>query len=407
MLTSQLAIARYDFTRRRIYPDRLTQQSDAHYVPVAQEALEVYRQGIGRTRRQLHQDVETVFEQIPDCPTRRIAAFAKLLDDQSDFHSNRKAADLRREVFRAAAKQHPLVKAVDRIFENSERETKGNIAAARNTTWPEIERDLFADVMEFHRLKTFPGYDSPQELLARYNVAQVQACLYRAERMTLWAKDDLQVIVRSIKLSRLMHYVERTGRGDYRFVLDGPASVLRRTNRYGVAMARMIPTLLSCRNWRFKAPIAVGNARHLLSLQLSCDDGLRSPKPIPDEFDSEVERDLMQKWEKSPQPEWTLCRESEILHSHQKVFIPDFVAEHSAGKRVYVEIVGYWTPEYIQAKIETLRAFASYPILIVVQADKKQSLQEIPANSRPRILEYKTVVSLKQFASHLQALAEV
>ncbi len=46
--------------------------------------------------------------------------------------------------------------------------------------------------------------------------------------------------------------------------------------------------------------------------------------------------------------------------------MPDFVFRHTDGTIVYFEIVGYWTPEYLEAKRKTLALFVDYPILISV-----------------------------------------
>ena len=35
--------------------------------------------------------------------------------------------------------------------------------------------------------------------------------------------------------------------------------------------------------------------------------------------------------------------------------LPDFAIEHSAGRRVLFEIVGFWTPEYLDETLEKIR----------------------------------------------------
>jgi hypothetical protein len=70
MLTKELAIAEYDFHRGRILPDRLTRQSHGQYVDYAKRMLQVYRGGVGRTRRELHRAVYEVFADEEDCPAR-------------------------------------------------------------------------------------------------------------------------------------------------------------------------------------------------------------------------------------------------------------------------------------------------------------------------------------------------
>ena len=123
--------------------------------------------------------------------------------------------------------------------------------------WDETGRksnaQLFADVLENQRLEAFSGYENGQALLARYNVAQVQVALFRAVEMIVWATDDFKTILRYAKLARLMHTIRRLGEGRYEIRLDGPASALRGTRRYGVAMAKFLPALIACKGWRMHA----------------------------------------------------------------------------------------------------------------------------------------------------------
>ncbi len=374
MLTRELAIATYE--RGRILPDRLTRQTHRPYLDYAGRMLAAYRDGVGRTRRELHRAVWDILAEADDCPARRIDAFCKLLDDTSLYERDRRgrAAALRREVFHAAAASHPLVRKADRLFEHEETAVKAAIAEKLGRPWLEIDRELFADVIDFHRLAEFPGYADGAALLARYNVAQVQAALFGATSMTVWAADDFKTIVRYAKLARLMHTITRSGDGRYCFRFDGPASVLRQTRRYGAAMARFLPALLACRNWRMHAVIQTRRPGWTAALDLGCDDGLHSHLPPPAEFDSQVEEAFAEKWGTQARQGWTLWREAEILHRGQKVFVPDFVLRHQDGRTVLMEIVGFWTPEYLQAKLDTLTAFQDRQILLAVAAPAQREM---------------------------------
>ena len=73
MLTRELAIA--TFENGELVPDRLSRKSDAAYIGFADKMLAIYRNGIGLTRRSLHQAVHRVFNEQVDCPGRRIQAF--------------------------------------------------------------------------------------------------------------------------------------------------------------------------------------------------------------------------------------------------------------------------------------------------------------------------------------------
>lgn len=402
MLTAQLAIADYDFRTNRVVPDRLTQRSHAQYLGYAEEMLRVYRVGVGRTRRELHRAVQAIFAREEDCSARRIDAFCKLLDDASEYERDTKgqAAALRREVFHMAAARHPLVRSADRLFESEEGRVKADIAARLGRPWGEIDRDLFSDVIDFHRLAAFPGYLDGKALLARYNVAQVQAALFRAVSMVVWATEDFKTILRYAKLARLMHAITALGPGNYRIRFDGPASVLSETRRYGVCMARFLPALLACRAWRMHAVIRAHRRAATASLDLTSEDGLNSHLPPPEEFDSQVEQSFAEKWGDERREGWVLEREAAVLHRGQKVFVPDFVFRHEDGRSVLMEIVGFWTPEYLQAKIETLRAFQDHRILLAASEPAGRAIAELQLPSQ--VIPYKSALLLKDVLERLR-----
>lgn len=400
MLTRELAIASYDFRNSQVIPDRLTRKTHGHYADFAERMLDVYRNGAGRTRKELHRDVHAVFADEDDCPIRRIDAFCKLLDDASDYDrdSRGKAAQLRKRVFRLAGRKHPLVSHPDRLYESSESDVKQQIADEIGRTWAEIDQDLFADIIEFQRLKSFTGYASGPDFLARYNVAQVQVALFRALMMTIWVGEDFKTVLRYAKLARLMHSIARSGEG-YIIRFDGPASVLRQTRRYGVAMARFLPALLSCRSWRLHALVETRVSGRKLSLELSSADGLNSHLPPPDEFDSTVEQAFAERWGDEPRDGWTLIHEGEVLHSGQKTYVPDFVLAHEDGRRVLLEIVGFWTPEYLESKRRTLDAFPDSRILLAVQERSAEKLEPWP-----NMITFKTALLLKDVEGYLAAV---
>jgi len=398
MLTSDQSIV--EFKAGRAIVDRLTQSTHSHYLRYAERMLAIYRNGKGRQRRQLHREIESLFADEPDCPIRRIQAFCKLLDDRSIFRTDSygKAAKLRLKVFAEAARFHPLVEQPDRLFEHNETKIKTQLADELGLPWSEIEQSLYSDVMAYQTLERFEEYPSAQALLSRYNVAQLQACLYRAEKMTVIATDNLKTILRYAKLAKLMHDIVRLGPSNYRITFSGPASVLRRTRLYGVNFAKFLPALLACKGWRMTAILKTpwnGAAR----LNLSDKDGFTSHLLPPDEFDSSLEESLAGKF--GPErDDWRLIREGEILHNHQKTFVPDFTFRHEDGTQVLLEIVGFWTPEYLSHRRETLKQFRHQKILIALP---EKSLRE-GARTSKNVLVYKTTIKLKSLMEALERI---
>ena len=400
MLTSEQSIVEFD--RGRAIVDRLTQGRHRHYVEYADRMLSIYRHGKGQQRKWLHRGVESLFADEPDCPTRRIEAFCRLLDDRSTYQADApgRAANLRLAVFTKASRLHPLVQTPDRLFEHAEAQTKTQIADELGMSWDQIEQSLYADVMSYQRLERFNGYDNGQALLSRYNVAQLQACLYRAEHMVITTAGDFKTILRYAKLARLLLEIERLNTSTYRITLTGPASILDRTRRYGVSFAQFLPSLLSCHDWQMTALIQTpwkGQAR----LQLTDKEGFRSHLPPPDQFDSGIEAALADKFG-DERDGWRLIREGVILHDRQKTFVPDFVFRHEDGTEVLLEIVGFWTPQYLALRRATLQTFRNRHILIALP---EASLRD-GAVITDRVLVYKTTLKVAPLLAALEAFRQ-
>lgn len=386
MLTADLSIVRYE--RGQAIPDRLTRVTHKHYLEYAQRMLGVYASGIGRARRELHQSVRNILSAEPDCDRRRIGAFCKLLDDAGEFERDRRgaAAALRLEVFALAAASHPLVTEPDHVFERTERETKSAIAAKLGRSWAEIDGAMYTDVIDRQPLLRFDGLPSPEALLSRYNLAQLQACLYKARSMTVEAGADFAAIVRYAKLARLLVETRRLcdvpsssassssslssslSSLRYRIDVSGPTSVLRETQRYGVLFARFLAALVACRDWRMEAVVATPWGRDA-RLRVCSEDGYRSHVTSPAAFDSDVEAALAKRWGDDPAARggWQLLRDAGILQQGQMTFVPDFLLRHADGREVFLEIVGFWTPEYLAAKRKTIGIFRDRRIVLAVQ----------------------------------------
>lgn len=139
-----------------------------------------------------------------------------------------------------------------------------------------------------------------------------------------------------------------------------------------------------------------------MSLRLSSADQLHSHLPADDEFDSSVEAAFCEKWGDEPRDGWRLLREAEILHVGQKTFVPDFVLQHDSGRRVLMEIVGFWTPEYIQHRVETLQVFRETPIILAIAESTADHFTGV--GSHAVIVHYKTALLVKHVLEALETV---
>jgi hypothetical protein len=214
-------------------------------------------------------------------------------------------------------------------------------------------------------------------------------------------RSDFQRIVTHAKLAHLLHQItpppDNETNGEYSIVLDGPASVLRETRRYGVNLARFLPALLSCRDWRMNAEVKIQGIPRPFWLTLSSDSGLKSEMTPLDEFDSSVEKGFAMKWGQDKREGWSMKRAGGILQRKQTAFVPDFVFRNDDGRKVFLEIVGFWTPEYLRAKIEKLKLFDDEHIILAVA---KAVGEKLPVMSQEVIL-YKSALKLNDVLAAL------
>jgi predicted nuclease of restriction endonuclease-like RecB superfamily len=388
MLTKQQRVYHWIRPGRSICSDRLEDSC----LPDLGRALAVYRKMIGRARGPVRDAARAALRALrPD----RVEALVELLDGAATYEWPRgsRQGELRVRVFEAAARQHPLLDPA-RVAE-----VLGAFAQSAGERVRSPVPLLYADYPEFHRLCAFPSGYTAEDLRADYDLAQAQALLYDAVRLTVDAAADFRHIVQYARLSRLLHRITRLPGAGYRFVFDGPNSILRRTHAYGVDLARFLAALVQARGWQMHAEIELRRGARPVRFALSDADGLRSRVPLPSLFDSRLEETLARKFGARRQG-WRLAREALILEAGEALVVPDFVFTHDDGTEVALEIVGYWTPEYVMEKFAKLGRVRGPKLLVAVRRDLAVRAGALPA----AVLPYRGAILLKELLPRLDAL---
>jgi predicted nuclease of restriction endonuclease-like RecB superfamily len=65
---------------------------------------------------------------------------------------------------------------------------------------------------------------------------------------------------------------------------------------------------------------------------------------------------------------------------------------------VLPETVGFWTPEYLEAKLATLRSFAGHRILLAVASPARETLPDLSADAIP----YKSALRVQDVLDRLE-----
>lgn len=63
---------------------------------------------------------------------------------------------------------------------------------------------------------------------------------------------------------------------------------------------------------------------------------------------------------------WTLAREATPVPAGYELLLPDFTLRHADGREALVEIVGFWTPEYLETKLRKVAAAGLDHLILVL-----------------------------------------
>lgn len=333
---------------------------DGRSAVFADRLLRLARKLEGRPRATVVEALRRQEARVRD--TRRLAGLSKSLLDRCRFRPPEgagRAPEARRALFAARGERWPPTPA--------DLEEPYRVAAdATGLEAREVERLLYADRPDARVLTWVPPL-AGGELVGRYNLDLSRGVLLDATRAVVSARGGWRDLFRAVKLARLMARIEPAGGGRYRIELTGPAAdwVVRR-QRYGARFARVVPALARAPGWWLEADVLRGDRTLAYRLDASAPV---DPGPPGARYDSAWERSLAGEFREKIGEEregWTLRREATPVIVGGEVFLPDFTLRHADGREALVEIVGYWTPEYLTAKLRKVAAAGLENLVLVV-----------------------------------------
>lgn len=395
MLPSNLLVARTrGGTIRPVYAS-----VSPRNLEVAVTLIRAFQRHIGGKRGELTAEVRQYEEAGFDY--RFVRGLSTLLERRCRFEAEASVDPLtaRRTVYEATGKGL-VATGEDRA------EVLGSVAGGLGVSIEDLEQSMYADLEDELILRDFRPVN-PEALLKQYNLSLTQTLLFRSTRIEVRAKGQWKNILRQVKYLGLIYSAE-VDRGQFHVTVDGPLSIFRLTRRYGTSVAKLLPTILEAENWEVRADVVRGGAfgKRLLRLRLSSGEAGRIMRPwwpvaMERAFDSGVEERFSRKFE-ALESGWKLTREPEPLVVGKHVMIPDFSFERD-GEKVYLEVVGFWTKEYLERKIRKLQELQGVEMLVAVDRDLACSkLRRIKGN----ILYYHRDVPLKPILNYLQEKRE-
>jgi uncharacterized protein len=209
----------------------------------------------------------------------------------------------------------------------------------------------------------------------------VQGLLSHATRVRIYARGRTRAVVRHAKLRGLICIVtEQDETDDVCIDISGPFALFRKTRLYGRALGELVPLLAWCARFRLYADCVLDGRR--LQLRLGTGDPL-SPASAPRPYDSLAEERFARDFRKLA-PEWDVVREPEPISVDGTQIFPDFALQHriNPARRWLLEIVGFWTPEYVARKLARYRSARLANLILCIDEARNCAAVDLPSNAR-------------------------
>lgn len=277
---------------------------------------------------------------------------------------------LRQRVFALSAQAAPLPQMATMTLQTLAEQLSQELE--REVLFDQIRSGLYADLDENKILTQFDA-PTPEALLHRYNLSQVQGIFYKANQIRIHAHrndpGEYKLLFRYLKLFGLMAYIEGDADHGFTITIDGPTSLFKPSTRYGLDIAKLIPALLHVTKWSLAADLQIRDpytkSENIRRFTLDSGCGLVSHYPPGKPYDSFLESSFADRWD-SLQSEWILEREVDLIPIPGSVMIPDFRLVHPDGRSFLLEIVGYWRPEYLRKKFSQVRQSGRDDLILAI-----------------------------------------
>ena len=311
-----------------------------------------------------------------------------------------------------------------------------NIASHLHISSQDVENLMWSDKDEHLELIQFDSL-SPKDLILWYNLSLLQTLLFKCTRMEFYIKGGLywKQVLRDVKKYGLMYSLEYSSENytknnsssenidSVSCILEGPFSLFKMTDRYGTSMAKLLPSITRTPTWRISGSIIkkTDDGQKIYSFELSSENTqefLRTTIDVENQnnddyvYDSSIEaafaKRFQQHFDQNDKFGWKISREPNPLIADGKAMIPDFLFERF-GRKVYLEIVGFWTREYLERKATKLKAILDdnankKKVDLLVAINSELSCSQIETISEDRIFTFKKNVSIKPILEHLNKI---
>lgn len=306
-------------------------------------------------------------------------------------------------------------------------EVLGLAAAQLGVDVESVDAALFADLRSERAACPIPVGLSPERIALEANLRLVNSWMQRARSVHITAWGNTRALVRQARLHGLICNIRRTAPTQtatlptasieiggldalppslpegIEIEVSGPLALFRHTLIYGRALSALIPRALWCQRFELRAECETSSASAVATLTVRTGDPLRVGRELP-AYDSQLEERFAKSFRKAA-PDWNVVREPRPVESLGSLIFPDFELVHrrDPNRRWLLEIVGFWTPKYLEEKLRKLRAAQIDNLVLCIDQERGCADAELPKDAK--ILRYKRRIDVHAVLAFVQPTA--
>ena len=403
---------------------------------------------------------------------------ANLLDSSQVLFVNSNPIDIRKLIFQDSAKNNIAISEEKRntILKEISNKLDKDIKTIEKIMWSDLEENtILDDYYPIDPRELLFNYNISIIQTLLFNCLRMEIKINSVKSVGFLWKD----LLRNIKRMGLMYWLEinsdtiENSKSNIVCKVEGAMNILKLTEKYGNSIAKLVPLIIKASDWNIKANIlrvsGSGNkviynfefsdqsypnlisSKVLKEIQDNQHNLIKLKKSLKEKrdkilvvennillgknnqflnnklffddidkpsYDSNIERIFAQKFELFDTG-WAIEREPEpLLTKFKTAFILDFILS-KYGAKVLVEIVGFWTVEYLERKLEKIMHVIEnynnedfYMILIInnenlaIYENQKFSFLNIQNKNNILIISYKNEnnISFKELISFLKEI---
>jgi predicted nuclease of restriction endonuclease-like RecB superfamily len=293
------------------------------------------------------------------------------------------------------------------------------IAKQLGTDSEGLEEALFADLKSERVATPLPPEVTPQHVATEANRLLVSRWLSRAQNVRISAWGNTRALIRQARLHGLICNV-RSAATPTRIALpatldvlnepeapgvelevSGPLSLFRHTLLYGRALCGLLPRVAWCTRFELRATCESAPGTAPVTLTVRTGDPIKPGRELRP-FDSKLEQRFARDFCKIAR-NWNVVREPRPVDSGGSLIFPDFELVHrrDPSKKFLLEIVGFWTPKYLDDKLRKLRDARLDSIILCIDETRGCSDAALPKGAK--LIPFRRRIDAKLVLSILEA----